>query len=173
MDTEFILTVKKNPDLLESELEDVITLGSRVFNTDLQANRNTFIHTTHIMGYYGSSLVSHALWYTRWMQTGSSPLLKTAFVDVVATGEEYRKQGFASSVLARFAESVTDYDIAALTTASTGFYERLGWQVWSGPVYFEKTEKQIAQPNDSLMVLSLPNTPDLDLDAPLTVEWRE
>jgi hypothetical protein len=41
---------------------------------------NTFIDATHVLGYAGETIVSHAMWMTRWLQAGESPLLRTAYL---------------------------------------------------------------------------------------------
>ena len=173
MDAGLTLKVKKNKDLSEEELEDIITLCSNAFNEDFRLYMKDFIGGTHILGYYEDTLVSHALWLDRWVRIENKPFLKTASVEAVAVDEKYRKRGFDSSVLTRLAGEITDYDIAALTTGSPEFYERLGWKVWQGPVYFRRDDGQATSlDNSTLMILTLPKTPDLDLNTRLTLEWR-
>ena len=87
MDEELTLKIKKNRDLSEQELTDIITLCSRAFNVDYRNFLNTFIGATHVLGYYENTLVSHALWITRWLQVGDSPLMRTAYIEGVATDE--------------------------------------------------------------------------------------
>ena len=55
-----------------------------------------------------------------------------------------------------------------------GFYERLGWELWHGPL-FVRTEHSVERsPDDEeVMIYRLPSTPELDLSAPLSAEWRE
>jgi aminoglycoside 2'-N-acetyltransferase I len=174
MDEELTLIMKKNRDLSEEELENIITLCSNAFNEDFRPYMKEFTGGTHLLGYYEGTLVSHLLWLSRWVRIENIPLLKTAFLDAVAVDEKYRKRGFASSTMTRFADEITDYDIAALTTESPDFYKRLGWQAWQGSVSFRRVDDRVINLTDSkLMVLSLPRTPVLDLNEPLTVEWKE
>ncbi|HEY93837.1 MAG TPA: GNAT family N-acetyltransferase, partial [Dehalococcoidia bacterium] len=61
-----------------------------------------------------------------------------------------------------------------LTTNSPDYYKRLGWKEWKRPVNFRRVDGRITSLKDStLMVLSLPKTPPLDVHLPLTVVWRE
>ncbi len=174
MKMELDIAVKKNKDLTEQELEDIVTLCSHAFNENFRPYMKSFINATHILGYYNGALVSHVLWLNRWTRAGDSPIMKTAFVDAVAVDGKYRKRGFASSMIARLTSEITAYNVSALTTGSPEFYERLGWQAWQGPVYFQREDGEITELNDSkLMVLFLPRTLALELNEPLTIEWRE
>lgn len=174
MDAELILKLKKNRELSEEELENIITLCSNAFDEDFRPYMKDFIGGIHLLGYHGNTLVSHVLWLKVWVRIENKPLLKTAFLDAVAVDEKYRKRGFASSTMTRFAAEITDFDIAVLTTESPDFYSRLGWQAWLGPVSFQTVDDRIIPLKDStLMVLFLPGTPALDLNEPMIIEWHE
>jgi aminoglycoside 2'-N-acetyltransferase I len=73
----------------------------------------------------------------------------------------------------RLASAIRDFELGALSTGSHGFYERLGWQRWSGPLAMRTESGLVPTPSDELMVLVLPHTPTLDLSQPMTAEWRE
>lgn len=172
--TKLNLVVKKYRDLSEQELADIIALCSRAYSVDYRTFLDTFIESTHVIGYYEGMIVSHALWITRWLQAGDSPLMRTAFIEAVATEEAYRKKSFASTVMSRIAKEITDFDIGGLCTGSPDFYSRLGWKVWRGLLFTRKDGELNPSVEDaSVMVLPLPNTPVLDLSAPLSIEWRE
>lgn len=65
-------------------------------------------------------------------------------------------------------------DLAALFPFSVDGYARLGWEVWRGPRFIRSAQGRLASPPDEeVMILRLPNTPALDLSAPLSAEWRE
>ena len=71
----------------------------------------------------------------------------------------------------RLADSVDDYEIGCLQTDIPGFYERLGWQLWRGPLAGRGDRGVIATPEQrGVMVLELARTPALDLDELLTIE---
>src|SRR4051794_424799 len=86
----------------------------------------------HLLGYHAGRLVSHAVVTTRWLQPTGLPLLRTAYVDAVATLPDYQGRGFGSAVMRGLAAAVTDFDIACLETGRVGFYARLGWERWRG-----------------------------------------
>ena len=73
----------------------------------------------------------------------------------------------------RVAEEIQDFDMGALSPFSVAYYERLGWELWRGPLSIRTDEGSIRTPRDGdVMILRLPRTPELDLNAPLSAEWR-
>ena len=127
----------------------------------------------HFIAYRGAELVSHAVVTTRWLQPEGQPVLKTAYVDAVATLPAYQGQGYASAVLRQLAREIDDYVIACLETERPDFYERLGWEVWRGSLAGRSEQGLIPTPEQSgIMVLRLPQTPALDLDRGLTIECQ-
>lgn len=69
---------------------------------------------------------------------------------------------------------VADYEIACLETELTGFYQRLGWERWRGPLGGRSDGGVIPTPEqEGIMILRLPATPRLDLDELLTIEANE
>ncbi|MBP7689990.1 MAG: GNAT family N-acetyltransferase [Thermoflexales bacterium] len=166
------LTVVESRNLPNSDRAAVIDLCSRAFETDFAPLFNTFHEPTHVLAKLDGVLVSHALWVTRWLQAGRGPLLRTAFVEAVATDPAYQGQGYATQVMRTLHTAMINYDLAGLSTGSPGFYARLGWQSWRGPLFVRTEVGLLATPTDSVMILSLPHTPPLDLDGPLSAEWR-
>jgi hypothetical protein len=79
----------------------------------------------------------------------------------------------------RLAEAIADqsircdFDLGALSPSDDGFYVRLGWETWRGPLSIRTATGSMPTPEDRVMILCLPGTPDLDLDAPLSAEWRD
>jgi aminoglycoside 2'-N-acetyltransferase I len=127
----------------------------------------------HVIGYYDGHVVSHALWVTRWLQVAAGPLLRTAYVEAVATDPNYQHRGFATQIMRTLAEAVKDYELAALCPAEDRLYLRLGWLCWKGPRFIRSATGRIPTPEETVMILRLPRTPALDLSAPLSVEWRD
>jgi aminoglycoside 2'-N-acetyltransferase I len=128
----------------------------------------------HVLGDLDGELVSHAVVTTRWLQPGELPLLRTAYVDAVATTPEEQGRGRGSAVMRALAAAVADdYDIACLETGKVGFYARLGWERWRGPLAGRSEEGLIPTPGqEGVMILRLPRTPPLDLDSLLTIECQ-
>ena len=145
----------------------------RAYQEDPESLYRTFPGVTHVTGRLRGALVSHAMWVTRWLQVGDGPLLRTAYVEMVATDPAFQGRGYATSVMSHLATAIENYDLGGLSPADTTLYSRLGWAYWRGPRSIRGEEGPIPTPEERVMVLRLPGTPPLDLDAPLSAEWRE
>lgn len=125
----------------------------------------------HVLGRVGEHLVGHAVVTTRWLEHRDLPLLRTAYVDAVATAPAHQGQGVGSAVMRHLASAVGDHDVACLETERVAFYRRLGWEEWRGPLAGLTAEGLIPTPDQKgVMILRLPRTPELDPDGPLTIE---
>jgi len=104
----------------------VVDLCSHAHEEDYSPFMASFDDAVHVLAYLNGALVSHALWITRWLQIGQDALLRTAYVEGVATEERFRSRGFARVVMKHLAEEITDFEIAALSPADTNLYLHLG-----------------------------------------------
>jgi len=123
------------------------------------------------------ALVSHAAWVTRWLQPAGHPILRTAYVEAVATAPAHQRQGHATAVLRRLAGVIrTDpsWHLAALSPSDPVFYARLDWELWRGPLAIRRGEDIEPTPDDEqVMILRLPPTPpSLVTTSLLTADWR-
>lgn len=160
--------------LSAQEREEISSFCSAAYEEEMEPILNTFVDATHVLGFFEGALTSHALWVTRYLQVGDQPPLRTAYVEAVATGHACRNRGFATVVLKRLAAEVQDFDLAALSPSDAAFYERLGWELWQGPLFIRTKDGLLPSPDDEeVMILRLPQTPSLDLSQPLSAEWRE
>ena len=172
-DSDLDLRVVESNELTPDELEEIIRICSESFGADYRPYMDTFVNATHVIGYYEGKIVSHALWITRWLQAEDNPLMETAYVEAVVTDKPYRERGFASAVMSRLAEEVSEYELAALCTGFPEFYMRLGWQIWEGPLYIRTQEGMTPTLEEPVMILLLPSSPELDINSSLSAEWRD
>ena len=128
----------------------------------------------HFIAYRDDQIVSHAVITTRWVQPERLPVLRTAYVDAVATLPAYQRRGYGSAVMHELIAHITDYDLACLETDQVTFFERLGWQRWRGSCAGRAPDGKIIPTPDqqNIMILRLANTPPLDLDRLLTIETQ-
>ncbi len=167
------LHVLSSADLPPGWHDEIVALCSAAFKLDYAPFLRSFGPATHVLARLDGALVSHALWITRWLQQGQGPLLRTAYIEGVATVATRRGQGFGSAVMRRLAQEIVEFDVAALCTGSFGFYARLGWEQWRGPLSWRRDGASVPYSDGHVMLLRLPASPPLDLDGPLSVEWRE
>ena len=129
----------------------------------------------HFLAFQGGDLVSHAMVTTRWLQPEGEPLLKTAYIDAVATLPAAQGRGYGSTLMRHLARRIDEeYIIGCLETDRVEFYARLGWEVWRGPLAGRSEQGLIPTPGQQgIMVLRLSQTPALDLDSTLTIECQD
>ncbi len=126
----------------------------------------------HVLAYREQELVSHAVVTTRWLQPEGLPVLRTAYVDAVATLPEYQGQGIGSRVMRHLASVIADFEIACLETDRVSFYAQVGWEVWRGPLAGRSALELLPTPDQKgIMILRLARTPPLDLDSLLVIEY--
>jgi len=170
-----LVTVLATGDLTAAQRSSVIGVCLAAHNNPAFSNLFTDIKSggRHCLAYRGRELVSHAVVSTRWAQPEGLSILKTAFVDAVATLPAYQRLGYGSAVMRRLATEIDDYAIGCLQTDSPAFYERLGWEVWRGPLAGRSERGLIPTPQQrGVMVLRLQQTPSLDLEMQLTIECQ-
>jgi aminoglycoside 2'-N-acetyltransferase I len=129
----------------------------------------------HVLASEGDTLVGHACWEVRRIQPKGLSPLRTAYVDAVATEPARQGRGIGSAVMRRFAAEAADCQLHALATDSApGFYERLGWERWRGPLAARTPRGLEPTPVDGDIVLihGTPTTPALDLTARLIAHDR-
>jgi aminoglycoside 2'-N-acetyltransferase I len=176
MDEKLKLEVLHADQLRPEQLAEIHALCNRayaVYGVDLEPLYQTFTDTTHVIGWWGSAIVSHAMWVTRWLQPGDQPPLRTAYVEMVATEPGFQGRGFASAVMRRLASAIEPFEMGGLSPAEPTLYTKLGWVFWQGPLFIRTQDGLTSTPDDSVMILRLPKTPSLDLTLPLSAEWRE
>jgi aminoglycoside 2'-N-acetyltransferase I len=126
----------------------------------------------HVLAYREHELVSHAVVTTRWLQPEGLPLLRTAYVDAVATLPAYQGQGIGSTLMRHLATVISDFEIACLETERVSFYAQLGWEVWRGPLAGRRATELLPTPDQKgIMILRLARTPPLDVDSLLVIEY--
>jgi len=126
----------------------------------------------HLLGRLDGVLVSHLMWVTRWLEPEGARPLRTAYVELVATDPVHERRGFATRLLRHLVPLFDEYELAALSPATERLYLRLGWEYWRGPLAVRRDGALLPTPDERMMIRRLPRTPVLDLDAPLSIEWR-
>ena len=128
----------------------------------------------HVLAFDTDELVGHAVIGTRWAQPEGHPQLRTAYIDAVSTAPDHQGTGVGSAVMREVARLADDdaYEIAGLETERQGFYARLGWEEWRGPLAGREPDGALVPTPDQrgVMILRLERTPELDLDTQLTIE---
>lgn len=126
----------------------------------------------HALVVAGDEVLAHgSLVMRRVLVAGRS--LRCGYVEAVATAPARRRQGHASTVMTALEGLAPAYDLLALSTSPAGeaFYDSRGWQRWRGPSSVLTPHGTEATPDEDGTILVLAH--DLDLDAPITCDWRD
>lgn len=166
--------VVSTTDLDAAQRAAIVRLCTAAFAQDFGALFDLVpITASHMLVRLDDLLIGHATWMPRWLQPGRQPALHTAYVDAVATLPAYQGRGIGSAMLRRLAAQIQEYELGGLATSRVAFYERLGWELWRGPLSARTSQGNQRTPNEQVMILRLPKTPpQLDLSLPLSIEWR-
>jgi aminoglycoside 2'-N-acetyltransferase I len=122
----------------------------------------------------GGEIVSHASVVERELHINRRPL-RTGYVEAVATAPDRQGAGLGSLVMADVGRYIRErFELGALGTGRHTFYERLGWQRWTGPSFVRTADgsRRTAEDDGYILILTTPSTPLLDLSAPISCEWR-
>jgi GNAT superfamily N-acetyltransferase len=152
--------------------KQIVALCTRAFNSDYAPIMGTFTAPTHVLAYRKGELVSHALWITRAITyAGTVPLL-AAYVEGVVTEPRWQGRGWGTAVMQHLQTAIVSFDLAALSAAQPGWYGRLGWEMWQGPLFVQTSTGLQATPGEDVMILRLSGTPPIDVTHSLAVSWR-
>jgi Acetyltransferases len=173
---DIVITSARTEELKEPIRKAIIELCVEAHQEQDFRNLFTYVPSGgwHFLAYHNELLVSHAMVTTRWLQTEDLLLLKTGYIDAVATLPAYQGQGLGSALMQQLASEIDpEYVIACLETDRETFYERLGWQTWRGPLAGRGEHGMIPTPEQhGVMMLRLSQTPTLDFDSMLTIECQ-
>jgi aminoglycoside 2'-N-acetyltransferase I len=119
-------------------------------------------------------IVAHAAVVERELQTGGHRLA-TGYVEAVATLPSRQGQGHGSRLMGALEEHVDRaFQLGALSSAGTTLYARRGWLPWLGETFVRADDRLVHTPDedDALYVRLTPSSPELDLSAPISCDWR-
>jgi aminoglycoside 2'-N-acetyltransferase I len=167
-------------DLTQSEVDEIRDLLFAAFADDehgafTEEDWQHSIGGTHFLLSVDGRTVCHASVVDRELHVAGRPL-RTGYVEAVATAPGDQRRGYGSAVMREVNEHISrSCELGALGTGSQGFYERLGWRIWRGPTYVRAPggDQRTADEDGYILVLATPTTPPLDLDAPISCDWRE
>jgi aminoglycoside 2'-N-acetyltransferase I len=119
-------------------------------------------------------ILAHASVVPRDLEVDGRPL-RTGYVEAMATRPDFQNRGIGTQVLRAVNAHVIDaYELGALDTSSDWFYRRLGWLSWSGPTFVRTVDGVVRTEDEdgNIMVLRTPASGELNLDAPISCDWR-
>lgn len=128
----------------------------------------------HFIASLEGRTVGHASVVERELHMAGRPM-RTGYVEAVATAPEVQGRGVGTRVMRAANDHIrARYELGALGTGEHGFYARLDWRPWDGPLFVRAADGDRRTPEEDggIMVLTTPSTGPLDLSAPLSCDWR-
>lgn len=159
-------------ELSQHQRLQIVGLCSMAFGVNFWEMFDLLPGSSHVLAHDGDELIGHAAWVTRWLQPGELPALRTAYIESVATLPNRQGQGIGRLVMEHLVSQIQDYELAALSPAVVPFYERLGWRLWRGATAIRTVRGLEPTPDEQIMVMILPGTPELNPSDPISAEWR-
>ncbi len=171
----------RTADLTAEDLAAIRALVDASFdrdNPEEQFSEEDWQHTLggrHVLLEVEGVLAGHAAVVSRELHARGTPL-RTGYVEAVATLPRFRDRGLGSATMTTVNGIIrAEYELGALGTGRTAFYERLGWERWGGPTSVRTADGEQRTPDDDgyVFVLRTPATPaGLDPFGSLSCEWR-
>ncbi len=166
-------------DLAADEIEAIRRLMTVAFGDDEEdrfddADWDHALGGVHVVVDLGGVIVAHAAVVERELHLAGRPL-RTGYVEAVATVPDRQGTGLGTVAMVEIGAIIDETDeLGALGTGSHHFYERLGWETWRGPASVRTPAGDRPTPDDDgfIMVRRTTRTPPLDLDAPISCDWR-
>lgn len=118
--------------------------------------------TKYVVRVWEGDLLVSCLWITERTILVAGRETQVAGIRGVRTDPEYRRRGFASAAMRCAAEFIwkemrPEFALLLSSEMAVPFYQRLGWQTVSGPVFCQQPDGHInltaALPNNPAMVL--------------------
>lgn len=153
---------------------ELLLLCAEAYEEDLTPYLEWIGDGLHLIGREASAMVSHLMIVERALQPAQAPVLRTGYIELVATPPRWQGRGYASRLLREAITDLTHFELAALSPSDEAFYARLGWERWRGPLSVRRGNTVEPTLDEEIMVRRTPSTPPwLTLDMPLSCEWRE
>jgi aminoglycoside 2'-N-acetyltransferase I len=172
----------RTTDLGPAEIADIRALLWAAFDSDDEDDRFTeedwqhALGGVHFLADVDGRIVAHAAVVQRALHfPGRDRPIRTGYVEAVATAPGEQRRGFGTAVMRAVNAHISSaYELGALGTGSHGFYERLGWRTWRGPTAVRTDDGEVPTPDEDgyILVLMTPTTPNINLDDPISCEWR-
>ena len=176
--TRVVIRRARTADLSTADLAAIRTLLDAAFAPDdpvfPESDWQHALGGVHFVALLDDETVGHASVVGRELRAADRPL-RTGYVEAVATLPARQGRGVGTLVMRAANEHIrSTYDLGALGTGEHGFYQRLEWQTWQGPLFVRTPQGEQATPDEEggVMVLTTPTTGPLDLRAPLSCDWR-
>jgi aminoglycoside 2'-N-acetyltransferase I len=122
----------------------------------------------------GGEALSHAAVVPRTVRVDDRPF-RAGYVEGVATTPSRARQGLGSQVMVEATHLVAArFEMGVLSTSAHVFYERLGWERWTGPTFVRDAGRLVrtADEDDGIMVVRHGPSGGVDLGGSIACDRR-
>jgi aminoglycoside 2'-N-acetyltransferase I len=129
---------------------------------------------THAIVTVADEVVGHASVVARRL-VHRGRALRAGYVEGVGVRPDLQRQGIGRWLMEALDPYLDAYDLGALAASdgAVAFYTSLGWQPWRGPLLALTPAGIVPTPDEEGGIFVRPGPVTLDLDAPLTCDWRD
>lgn len=129
----------------------------------------------HVLVWQGDEIVAHASVVPRTMRIGGEAA-EVGYVEAVATDPDAQGTGIGTLAMTSTNDVIaTWFRLGFLSTGAHHFYERLGWERWSGPTFVRLADGALHRTpdeDDGIMVLRIGDGNAVDPTASLACDER-
>ncbi|HVR32423.1 MAG TPA: GNAT family N-acetyltransferase [Acidimicrobiia bacterium] len=128
----------------------------------------------HFVTYEAGMPRAHASVVPRTLEIEGRPL-QVGYVEAVATDPDHQGRGFGTMAMEGAGRWIrASYQMGVLATGEFHFYERLGWERWTGLTYVRDgvTQARSEDADGAIMVLRFGPSERIGLDAAISCEAR-
>ena len=128
----------------------------------------------HFVAEIDGEIVAYASVAERALEIDGRPL-RTGYVEAVSTAVGRQGLGIGSQLMREVNGYIRErFELGALGTGRHRFYERLGWLTWKGQTSVRMADGPRRTPDEDgyILVLPTPASPELDLTAPISCDFR-
>ncbi|HEX5147963.1 MAG TPA: GNAT family N-acetyltransferase [Candidatus Limnocylindrales bacterium] len=166
-------------DLTAGEVARIRVILDGAFGTDdderfTETDWDHAVGGVHFVLDLDGEIVAHASVVEREIRVGDRPL-RTGYVEAVATATDHQSRGYGSVLMTDVTAWIRDrFELGALGTGRHHFYERLGWQTWTGPSWVRAPDGSRRTPDEDgyILVLRTRSSPSFELTEPISCDWR-
>jgi aminoglycoside 2'-N-acetyltransferase I len=167
-----VIDRRHTAELTAAELAEARGLMAAAFGDFADLDWDHALGGMHAVVVEDGRMLAHGSLVMRRLLHGERSL-RCGYVEAVAVHPEARRRGLGSAVMAALEQLAPAYDLLALSSSDEGapLYLARGWSLWRGPSFVMTVGGSVPTPDEdgSLYVLGAHG---LDLDGPITCDWR-
>lgn len=169
-----VITRCRTDELAAAELAEARVLMDVAFTDFGDHDWSHALGGVHALAIEEGRVLAHGSLVPRRLLQGERAL-RCGYVEAVAVHPGAQRHGLGSAMMAALEDLAPAYDLLALSASARGvpLYRARGWSLWRGPSSVQTLDGPVPTPEDDGSIYVLPGASGVDLDGPITCDWRE